>query len=139
LPNSSGSSTVSVASTAVPMHGSSPLRISSDSLDPGPATSTPMSIPIPRCTEEEQLQRSRHPTPANSPDSGMKHSLTVPPPRLSSSSTTVPHTPKGIVTPPGSPASVKALDDGTLVGRAVDIVSNAGAFLGSIWQSNART
>ena len=135
-PASSGSSTVSAASTAVPTHGSSPLRISTDSSHLGSAMTTPMPTPIPANTEEEQVQRSRHPTPADSPVSTMKLSLPVPPPQLSSASTTVPHSSKGIVGPPGSPTSVKALEDGTLVGRAV---ASAGAFLGSIWQGNART
>jgi len=136
---SSGSSTVSAASTAVPTHKSSPLRVSTESWDPGPALSTPMSIPIPKGTEEEQLQRSRHPTPSNSPVSTMKHSLLVAPAQSSSASATVPHAPKGIVSTPESPTSAKALEDGTLVGRAVEIVSSAGAFLGSIWPGNART
>ena len=136
---SSGSSTVSAASTAVPSHGSSPLRISTDNFDSEPEVTTPMPIPIPKGTEEEQLQRSRHPTPANSPVSSWKHSIHVSPPQPSSANTTAPPAPKRIVTPLASPTSVRALEDGTLVGKAVEIVSNAGAFLGSMWPSNART
>jgi hypothetical protein len=135
---SSGSSTASSACTAVPTHGSSPLRISTDSSELESAMPTPVPILRFKGVEGEELQRSRHPTPANSPVSGMKHSLSVPPPQPSSPST-VSCAPKGIVSPPGSPTSVKALEDGTLVGRAVDMVSSAGAFLGSIWQGNVRT
>jgi hypothetical protein len=136
---SSGSSTVSAGSTAVPRHASSPLRISIDSFDLDPVASTPISIPIPKGTEEEQLQRSRHPTPANSPISSIKHPLAAPTTQSSSTGTAVSQAPTGALSPPGSPTSVKALDDGTLVGRAVEIVSKAGAFLGSIWQGNGRT
>lgn len=132
--NSSSSSTAS-SGTAVPTHGSSPLRISIDSSDLEPITPTPMSISIPKGTE--QVERLKH--PVNSPISGIKHSLSVPPPQPSSPSTTVPRSPKGIVSPPGSPTSVRTLEDGTLVGKAVDMVSSAGAFLGSIWQGNAKT
>jgi hypothetical protein len=134
---SSSSSTVSVASTVVPIHGSSPLRVSTNRFDPGPESSTPMSIPIPKSTEE-QLQRSKHPTPVNSPISSTKPLVPTPSSQRSSPNiATVPHVANGDA--PGSPNSVKALEDGTLVSRAVDIVSNAGAFLGSIWQGNART
>jgi hypothetical protein len=69
----------------------------------------------------------------------MKLSLPIPAPQPSSPSTTTPVSAKGIVSlsPPGTPTAVKMLDDGTLVGRAVEIVSNAGAFLGAFWHGNA--
>ena len=133
---SSSSSTASVASTVVPIHGSSPLRTSTDRFDPESESSTPMSIPIPKSTEE-QLQRSRHPTPANSPTSSTKPFVSTPPPQRSSPNiATVPHAAKSDAL---GRNSVKALEDGTLVSKAVDIVSNAGAFLGSMWQGNVRT
>jgi len=103
----------------------------------GSGLTTPIAIPKGR--EDELLQISRQPTPVNSPVLSMKSSLPVPPPQPSSPSTTVPVAAKGIVSrsPPGSPTTVKVLDDGTLVGRAVEIVSSAGAFLGAIWHGGA--
>lgn len=122
--NSSGSSTVTPTPTT-----SGPLRIATDTRPP----------PIEEGQEEEQLRRSRQPTPASSPVLNMKAPLPiqVPPPQPSTPSTTVPPSAKGIVSrnvssPPSSPTG-KALDEGTLVGRAVEM---AGAFLGSIWHSN---
>jgi len=135
-PTSSGSSTVSATSTAVPTHGSSPLRISIDSSELDSAMSTPMPTPTPKGLQAEQL---RHPPPLNPPVSSIKHTVHVPPPLPSSPSTTVPYSPKGFVGPSGSPTSARPSEDGTLVGRAADMVSSAGAFLGSIWQGNVRT
>lgn len=135
-PTSSGSSTASATSTAVPTHGSSPLRISTDSSELNSAMSTPMPTPTPKGLQAEQL---RHPPPSNPPVSNIKPTLHLPPPLPPSPSTTVPHSPKGIVGPPGSPTSARLSEDGTLVGRAADMVSSAGAFLGSIWQGNVRT
>ena len=111
---------------------------SSSTVMPTPAASSPLRVtidrrppPIEEEQEEEQLRRSQQPTPASSPVLNMKASLPieVPSPKLSTPSTTIPQFAKGIVT--SRPTSA-TLDEGTLVGRAVEI---AGAFLGSIWHS----
>ncbi|KII85934.1 hypothetical protein PLICRDRAFT_56413 [Plicaturopsis crispa FD-325 SS-3] len=101
---------------------------------------------IPEESEEEQ-QRSRHPTPSNSPTHGFRTMST--PTSAAPISIPQPSSPISISTstrssangtmngrsppssPPTSPGGTKV--DSTLVGRAVDIVSNAGTFLGSMW------
>ena len=120
--DSSSSSTVTPTTTR-----SSPLRVTIDTRPPT----------IEEEQEDEQLRRSRQPTPASSPVLNMKASLPiqVPSPQPSTPSTTIPRrSAQGIVTtPPPTSATRKALDEGTLVGRAVEI---AGAFLGSIWHGS---
>lgn len=135
-PTSSGSSTASATSTAVPTYGSSPLRISTDSSELDSAMSTLKPTLTPKGLQAEQL---RHPPPSNPPVSSIKHTLHAPLPLPSSPITTVPHSPKGIVGSSGSPTSARSSEDGTLVGKAADMVSSAGAFLGSIWQGNVKT
>lgn len=133
--SSSGSSTL----TVVPASTSrSPPRLV---LDAKPITQTSYtevpstSIPIsPSYAQEEQESISRQPTPANSPVLSM-----FSPPSPSKSS---PHPP--IVRHERKPSfgssrsPTRNGDDGqqgTLVGRAVEIMSNAGAFLGSFWNT----
>jgi len=133
--SSSGSSFVTVVPTT-----RSPPRLVLDakpiaqtSYTGAPSTSIPIS---PSCAQEEQESISRQPTPANSPILSM-----CSPPSPSKSS---PHPP--IVhherrSSGGSRSPSRNGDDdgqqGTLVGRAVEIMSNAGAFLGSFWPSGA--
>ncbi|KAF8553587.1 hypothetical protein OG21DRAFT_1463910 [Imleria badia] len=127
--SSSGSSTATVVSTSAPR---SPPRLV---LDAKPITQTsyteapPTSIPIsPSCAQEEQESISRHPTPANSPVLAM-HSTPFPIAR---------HERKPSSGSSRSPT--RNGDDGqqgTLVGRAVEIMSTAGTFLGSFWHSGA--
>ena len=127
--SSSGSSTATTVST--PTARSPPRLI----LDAKPITQTsyteapPASIPIsPSCAQEEQESLSRQPTPANSPVLAM-HSPPSPIARHERKSSS------------GSSRSPTRNGDdgqhGTLVGRAVEIMSNAGAFLGSLWHSGA--
>lgn len=131
--SSSGSSTV----TVVPTTRSPPRLV----LDAKPIAQTsyteapPTPIPIsPSCAQEEQESILRQPTPANSPI----HPMCPPPspPKSSPQPPTACHErrPSG-----GSRSPTRNREDGhqgTLVGRAVEIMSNAGAFL-SFWQSGA--
>ncbi|KAF8141498.1 hypothetical protein EV363DRAFT_1425611 [Boletus edulis] len=123
---SSGSSAATVVPTST---ARSPPRLV---LDAKPITQTsyteasPAPIPIsPSHTQEEQESISRHPTPANSPVLSMR----FPPSPITR------HERKHS----GSSRSPTRNGDdgqqGTLVGRAVEIMSNAGAFLGSLWHS----
>ena len=124
---SSGSSSVTVVPTTTPR---SPPRLV---LDAKPITQTSyteapsISIPIsPSCAQEEQEFISRQPTPANSPVLAM----------CSPSFPIARHERKHSSGSSRSPT--RNGDDGqqgTLVGRAVEIMSNAGAFLGSFWHS----
>ncbi|PCH36292.1 hypothetical protein WOLCODRAFT_126993 [Wolfiporia cocos MD-104 SS10] len=143
----SGSSTASAAT----------VRQSSqmDALSHSSATSRPRApgiaaVPIPSPIQEEDEQRSRHPTPANSPVSALNPVL---PPSASPASpqeksarrTTSPDAKSPINS--ASPVPIPRpktygprdgqQDPQTLVSRAVDIVSSARGFLGSIWNSGA--
>ena len=133
---SSGSS----AATVVPTARSPPRLV----LDAKPITQTSYteapstSIPIsPSCAQEEQEFISRQPTPANSPVLPMH-----PPSSPSKSSPRPPIVRHERRTSSGSSRSPtrNGSDDGqqgTLVGRAVEIMSNASAFLGSFWLNGA--
>jgi hypothetical protein len=124
--SSSGSSTVTVVPTSTTR---SPPRLV---LDAKPITQTSYteapSIPIPISPSHAQEEResiSDHPTPANSPIVPM-HTPPIRHERKPSSGSSRSPTRRG--------------DDGqqgTLVARAVEIMSNAGSFLGSFWHSGA--
>lgn len=118
----SGSST----STVTPISSPTSLRIKIDG-----STSSGSITPVP-ATEEEK-QRAKHYTPANSPIIMRPRQFPLAPAQVSSPSTTVPLSPKGIVShnTPTSPSSPKP-DDG-LVGRALGM---AGAFVGSFWSGS---
>jgi len=132
--SSSGSSTPTVVPTPT-THTHAQARLPPRLvLDAKPITQTsyteaPASIPIsPGCVHEEQESISRQPTPANSPVFPVH-----PPPFTSKSSRHERRTSSS-----GSRSPTRDGDDGqhgTLVGRAVEIMSNAGAFLGSFWHT----
>ncbi|KZT69311.1 hypothetical protein DAEQUDRAFT_691197 [Daedalea quercina L-15889] len=139
----SGSSTAS-ASTARPAQdatGASRPRIA---VHTGPTIPRPIPSPIP---EEEELRRTSHPTPANSPVATLKASITSPttksdpqPTALTSTShaegeisTTSPIAiPRKDRTPR---PSLEGQQDGTFAGRAADMMSSARGLLGSIWNT----
>ncbi|KZP19382.1 hypothetical protein FIBSPDRAFT_862809 [Athelia psychrophila] len=128
--SSSNSSTPSgnSAVTVTPANSPTLLRINTDESTASSGSITPVAA-----TEEER-QRVKHYTPANSPVVTLKpRQFTVAPAQPSSPSTTVQLSPRGIVShnTPSSPSSPKP-EDG-LVGRAVGI---AGAFLGSFWSGS---
>ncbi|KAG6381712.1 hypothetical protein JVT61DRAFT_315 [Boletus reticuloceps] len=129
-PTSGSFSSGSSAATVIPTSTArSPPRLV---LDAKPITQTsyteasPAPIPIsPSHTQEEQESISRHPTPANSPVLPMR----FPPSPIARHE----RNRSG-----DSRSPTRNGDDGqqgTLVGRAVEIMSNAGAFLGSLWHS----
>ena len=133
--SSSGSSAITVVATA-----HSPPRLVLDakpitqtSYTEAPHTPIPISLSY---AQEEQESISHQPTPANSPVRPM-----CSPPSPSKSS---PHPPivrhERRPSSGGSRSPTRNGDDGqqgTLVGRAVEIMSNAGAFLGAFWNSGA--
>lgn len=87
--------------------------------------------------KEEQECISRQPTPANSPILTMRQAFPSPKSDSTTSSSRHERRPSA-----GSSRSPTRGDDrqqgGTLVGRAVEIMSNAGAFLNSFWHSGAQ-
>lgn len=87
--------------------------------------------------KEEQECISRQPTPANSPTLTMRPA--IPSPKSYSTASSSRHERKPSA---GTSRSPTRGDDrqqgGTLVGRAVEIMSNAGAFLNSFWHSGAQ-
>lgn len=87
--------------------------------------------------KEEQECISRQPTPANSPILAMRPAF--PSPKSYSTASSSRH---GRKPSAGTSRSPTRGDDrqqgGTLVGRAVEIMSNAGAFLNSFWHSGAQ-
>ncbi|KAJ8591832.1 hypothetical protein M405DRAFT_813731 [Rhizopogon salebrosus TDB-379] len=104
----------------------------------GPAnssTNVPTSPHQVQTINDEQERISRQPTPANSPILTMRHTLS--PPKSSSTTSSSRHQRKTSASTSRSPIR----DDdrqGGLVGRAVEIMSNAGAFIGSFWQTGAQ-
>lgn len=104
-------------------------------------SSAPAAIPNQAQTiNEEQERISRQPTPANSPVLVMRSAFPSP----KSSSTTSPsrHERKLSTGMSRSPTRGDDRQGGTLVGplvgRAVEIMSNAGAFIGSFWHIGAQ-
>ncbi|KAF7975461.1 hypothetical protein HWV62_9481 [Athelia sp. TMB] len=115
---SSSSSNASTA-TATPTNSPTALRISI-----GGAPRSRSTTPVP----EEEAQRTRHPTPANSPVAKRPRVFPVAVAAAQPSTPVLaPHSPERIVGGPGSPR-----EDG-LVGRAVGM---AGAFLGAFWSGS---
>jgi hypothetical protein len=109
-----------------------------------------ISISIPALIPEEEEQRSRHPTPANSPITAMKPVLPVAPPHISTPGITIctiPPSPEKSTCSQSTSTSGRrdAWDNsvgeqpqvGTLVGRAVEIVTSARGLLGSLWHTSA--
>jgi len=107
-----------------------------------------LSIPIPTSIHEEEEQRSRHPTPANSPVTSVRPVLPVAPAHISAPGITIytiPPSPDKPSSPQSNTSSGRrdVWDNkvgeqpqvGTLVGRAVDIVTSARGLLGSLWQT----
>ncbi|KAG9313089.1 hypothetical protein JVU11DRAFT_6533 [Chiua virens] len=133
--SSSGSSTVTSVSACA---ARSPPRLV---LDAKPITQTsyteaPSStIPIsPSLAQEEQESISRQPTPGNSPVLPMYSyipSKSSPPPHA------IRHERKSSGSSRSPTRRGEESQQDTLVGRAVEIMSNAGAFLGSFWHSGA--
>ncbi|EMD39245.1 hypothetical protein CERSUDRAFT_112904 [Gelatoporia subvermispora B] len=157
----SGSSTASVSTAGTAREaeaGSSRPRLS---LGSAHARTSASAVPIPSPIPEEDEQRSRHPTPANSPITTfhpMGHarheSASAPSPSKEKSPiVTLPHPAPWLVTPPAIDTPSPALESphadrthkaasaraeqqsGTLVGRAVEMVTSARGFLGSIWNT----
>ncbi|KAG2136325.1 hypothetical protein BD769DRAFT_1385414 [Suillus cothurnatus] len=87
--------------------------------------------------KEEQECISRQPTPANSPIISMRPAFPSPKSHFNAGSSRHGRKPSA-----GSSRSPTRGDDrqqgGTLVGRAVEIMSNAGAFLNSFWHSGSQ-
>ncbi|KAH9927005.1 uncharacterized protein B0H18DRAFT_306485 [Fomitopsis serialis] len=143
----SGSSTASVSTAR-------PAQTQDDPASPrpriavhtGPSVPLPIPSPIP---EEEEQWRSSHPTPANSPVTTLKASITSPNTPLVKSEqqpTTVtstshaegemsPSSPIAIPRKDRTPRSSLDGQDGTFAGRAADMVSSARGLLGSIWNT----
>lgn len=109
----------------------SPTSVSSSSTVTPPAPTQAQAI------KEEQECISRQPTPANSPILTMRP--TFPSSKSCSTASSSRHDRKPSV---GTSRSPTRGDDrqqgGTLVGRAVEIMSNAGAFLNSFWYSGTQ-
>ncbi|OCH84624.1 hypothetical protein OBBRIDRAFT_798913 [Obba rivulosa] len=154
----SGSSTASV-STIVPSRqsvGETDASMGRPRLTLGSPHAKIVAVPIPSPIPEEDEQRSRHPTPANSPVTvlhPMGHARQESVSKEKSPITTPPHSAPWQVTPPAIDSPAPALESpaadrsrkvadaraeqqsGTLVGRAVEIVTSARGFLGSIWNA----
>ncbi|EIN03870.1 hypothetical protein PUNSTDRAFT_123132 [Punctularia strigosozonata HHB-11173 SS5] len=134
--SSSGSSTISAPSTSATQ------------------TKSGLALPIPSPIPEEDEARSRNPTPANSPTlAAMQRVLppdafaapNTPPPKATSHARTTSNSSVRSIdyAPVQSSPILRPADkrrrssdggpDGTLVGRAADIVSTARGFLGSLW------
>jgi hypothetical protein len=107
--------------------------ITQTSYTEAPSTSIPIS---PGCAQEEQESISRQPAPANSPVCPIHSS---PSPSKSSPRPPIVHERRTSFGSSRSPTRDGSDDgqQGTLVGRAVEIMSNAGAFLGSFWHNGA--
>ena len=86
---------------------------------------------------EEQERISRQPTPANSPVLAMRYALPLPKP--SSTTSSLKHERKPSAGMSRSPTRGDDRQSDTLVGRAVEIMSNAGAFIGSFWHTGTQT
>ncbi|OAX39612.1 hypothetical protein K503DRAFT_799510 [Rhizopogon vinicolor AM-OR11-026] len=86
--------------------------------------------------DEEQDRISRQPTPANSPILAMRSRLPSPKPSSPASSSRHERKPSSGMS--RSPTRGEDRQGGTLVGRAVEIMSNAGAFIGSFWHTGAQ-
>ncbi|OJA20451.1 hypothetical protein AZE42_06079 [Rhizopogon vesiculosus] len=86
--------------------------------------------------DDEQDRISRQPTPANSPILAMRSRL--PSPKPSSPASSSRHERKPSSSMSRSPTRSEDRQGGTLVGRAVEIMSNAGAFIGSFWHTGAQ-
>lgn len=143
--SSSSESTITRSiETVVERSGHSTLNSGSSSFLRNPKG---ISIPIPTSIPEEDEQRSRHPTPANSPVTAMRPVLPVAPPHISAPGITI----YAVPTSPEKPSAPKSNSTsgkqdvwdrvgeqpqvGTLVGRAVEIVTSARGLLGSLWHT----
>ncbi|KAI0923621.1 hypothetical protein AcV5_009110 [Taiwanofungus camphoratus] len=155
----SGSSTASVSTVRqAPANDSEIVTRPRIIINPAASYTPPLLIPSPIPEEEEQ--RSRQPTPANSPVFALNPIMPAPQdsaypkkavPRVPQSSpVSPPRDSKAYVSgPPSSPTSrprdrvargsVDGHQDtsGSLVGRAVDMVTSARGFFGAIWNAGA--
>jgi len=82
--------------------------------------------PIP---EEEEVQRSRNPTPGNSPTEAFKPLLPVP----ASMSTPMPNPDATVNSDSKGEVTAEDLQHAGLVGRAVEMVNSARGLIGSFW------
>ena len=147
--NSSSGSGSSVSSSASSSLTVVPSANKNQHMEEAPS----IDIALPNEQEEEEEQRSRHPTPANSPVISMsatavklKPPLTAPSPQLVTTSC-YPVSPAGAslsrpnmgrvpIALQGNKAVVGLEGDGTIVGKAVGMVSSAGAYFG-FWHGGA--
>jgi hypothetical protein len=103
-----------------------------------------ISIPMPSPIPEEDEQRSRHPTPANSPVMAMRPALPIAPPHISSPGITICTAPPSPEKSTVSASPIRDYSDdageppiGTLVGKAVEMVTSARGLLGSFWHTGS--